>query len=83
MPEATEQDRIDNVAAGDVITLTDGGPYRVVHVDTIDTGYLVTLAPDGGETMDVELVSGTTVVRTLESKWDSPQNSTPNVESEP
>ena len=79
MPEPTDQDRIDDVSAGDVITLTDGGPYRVVHVDPTETGFLVTVEPDsGGETMDIELVSGTTVTRTLESKWESPQSPTPN-----
>lgn len=83
MTEATDDDRIDDVSPGDVITLTGGdGPYRVVHVDPTDAGFLVTLEPDGGETMDVELASGTTVTRTLESKWESPQSPTSNSDSD-
>lgn len=72
-------DRIDDVAPGDVITLSgDDGPYRVVHVDRTEAGFLVTLEADGGETRDVELSSGTHVARVLESKWESPQSPTPN-----
>lgn len=71
----TEYDRIDDVTAGDVITLKDGDrAHRVVHIDRTEMGFLVTLEPDDGELIDVELVAGTRVTRALESKWDSPQN---------
>lgn len=80
-----EQDRIDDVAAGDVITLKDGDrAHRVVHIDRTEHGFLVTLEPDDdGETIDVELVAGTSVTRALESKWASPQSPTPNANEHP
>lgn len=72
-------DRIDDVAAGDLITLKGGDrPHRVVHIDRTENGFLVTLEPDGGEIIDVDLVAGTAVTRALESKWDSPQSPTPD-----
>jgi hypothetical protein len=83
MEHATDNDRIDDVAPGDVITLERGagdGPYRVVHKDSTDAGFLITLEPDSGETFDVELPAGTTVTRTLESKWESPQSPTPRAD---
>lgn len=76
MSEQIGTDRIDDVSAGDVITLDGEGPYRLVHVDAIEGGFLVTLEGDGGDTFDRELTAGTPVVRALESKWDSPQNPT-------
>lgn len=79
MPEATYTDRIDDVAAGDVIALKDGEPaQRVVHIDPTDVGFLVTLEPEGGEIIQVELAAGATVTRTLGSKWESPQSPTRN-----
>jgi hypothetical protein len=79
----TGDDRIDHVAPGDVITLDRGSgdqPYRVVHKDSTDAGFIVTLEDDGGETFDVDLPGGTTVTRTLESKWESPQSPTPHTD---
>lgn len=82
MSEANGEDVIDDVAAGDVITLHQSDavqrPLRVVHVDETDTGYLVTLEGDGGETFDANVPAGTRVTRALESKWESPQSPTPN-----
>lgn len=80
----SEHDHIDDVAAGDVITLEGGDrAHRVVHIDRTENGFLVTLEPDGGETIDVELVAGTRVSRALESKWESPQSPTPSAEDHP
>lgn len=79
MSEATNTDRIDDVAAGDVITLQDGElPQRVVHIDPTDVGFLVSLEPEGGEINQVELAAGTKVTRTLGAKWESPQSPTRN-----
>lgn len=83
MEHATDNDRIDDVAPGDVITLDHGageGPYRVVHKDSTGIGFVVTLEGDDGQTCDVELPRGATVVRTLESKWESPQSPTPHAD---
>jgi hypothetical protein len=80
----TEQDRIDNVAPGDLITLErDGAParqYKVVHKSSgeSDSGtvFTVVLEGDDGQTFDLELTSGSEVIRSLESKWESPQSPT-------
>lgn len=72
----TSSDRIDDVAAGDIIAVDRGDgarPFRVVHIDATDTGFVVTLEDDGGETFDRDFAAGETVTRTLESKWESQQ----------
>lgn len=83
-----DNDRLDNVAPGDLITLAAPGQgdepreYKVVHTDSREdesgTTMIVTLEGDGGQTCDVELPGDTVVVRTLESKWESPQSPTPH-----
>ena len=88
MTAQSDNDRLDNVAPGDLITLAvpnrgDGpGEYKVVHMDSREnasgTTMIVTLEGDDGETCDVELPGDTVVVRTLESKWESPQSPTPH-----
>ena len=73
--------RIDEVAPGDLLTLDRGTgeqAYKVVHKDTVDSGFLVTVEDDDGETFDLEFASGTAVKRSLESKWESPQSPTPH-----
>ena len=81
MASPTGTDRARDVAAGDVISLADGrGPYRVVHVDAVEAGCLLTLESDGGETVDVELPGDAAVTRTLESKWESAQSPTPHAD---
>ena len=73
-------ERIDSVAPGDLVTLDRGSgenDYKVVHKDTTDSGFLITFEDDDGETFDLELSSGTTVKRSLESKWESSQTSAP------
>lgn len=71
--------RIDDVAPGDVIALDSGGQaYKLVHKETTESGFLVTFEGDDGETFDLELAAGTTVKRSLESKWESSQSPTPH-----
>ncbi|OAN41740.1 hypothetical protein [Mycolicibacterium iranicum] len=86
MTAQSDNDRLDNVAPGDLITLAvpdlgdQPGEYKVVHIDSRDdasgTTMIVTLEGDDGETCDIELPADTIVVRTLESKWESPQSPT-------
>ncbi len=88
MTAQTENDRLDNVAPGDLIALTVPGAgdqprqYKVVHTDaragSAGPTMLVTLETDDGATCDVELPADTVVVRTLESKWESAQSPTPH-----
>lgn len=87
--EQSGTDRIDNVAPGDVISLTppnapdgDTRQYKVVHTDAGEDAsgktMIVTLEGDDGEMCDLELPADTVVTRTLESKWESPQSPTPH-----
>lgn len=88
MTAQSDTDRLDNVAPGDLISLPlpdaedDAREYKVVHTesrnDPSGTTMIVTLEGDDGETCDVELPGDTVVVRTLESKWESPQSPTPH-----
>ena len=73
-------DRIDDVAPGDLITLDQGSgeqAYKVVHKEATDSGFLVTVEGDDGETFDRELAAGTPVKRSLESMGESSQSPTP------
>ena len=79
MSEFSGNDQIDDVAEGDIIVVDRGSgeqPYKVVFKDSTDTGYVVTLEDDGGETFQLDLTAGTTVKRSLESKWESAQSPT-------
>ncbi|VEG58536.1 oxidoreductase, FAD-linked [Mycolicibacterium aurum] len=89
MTAQSDTDRLDNVAPGDVISLTppnapdgDAQQYKVVHTDTRDdpagTTMIVTVESDDGQMRDLELPADTLVTRTLESKWESPQSPTPH-----
>lgn len=72
--------RIDEVAPRDVITLDRGSgeqAYQVVHKDATDSGFLITVEADDGETFAREIVAGTAVKRSLEAKWESSQSPTP------
>jgi hypothetical protein len=83
MTEASANDRIDDVAPGDIITVDRGAgeqPYKVVFKDFTDGRYLVTVEA-GGETFQLDMASGTTVRRSLASKWESAQSPTPRSES--
>jgi hypothetical protein len=81
MSKASANDLIDDVSPGDIIAVDRGAgeqPYKVVFKDTSDAGYLITFEGDGGETFQLDLVAGTRVTRSLESKWESAQSPTPN-----
>ncbi len=83
MTEVSANDRIDDVAPGDIITVDRGAgeqPYKVVFKDFTDGRYLVTVEA-GGETFQLDMASGTTVRRSLASKWESAQSPTPHSES--
>lgn len=72
---------IEDVAPGDLISVDRGsGPqtYKVVHKNDGDSSYLITLEGTEGETFDHEFRAGTTVTRSLESKWESEQSPTPH-----
>lgn len=90
MTAQSDNDRLGNVAPGDLIELAlpdSGGDdprqtavrqYKVVHKESSGETVIVTLEGDHGETRDAELPADTVVVRTLESKWESPQSPTPD-----
>jgi UDP:flavonoid glycosyltransferase YjiC (YdhE family) len=84
MSEVSGSDRIDDLTPGDIIAVDRGSgqqPYKVVCKDFTDAGYLVTLEDDDGETFQLDLAAGTTVIRSLESRWESAQSPTPRSES--
>lgn len=65
----------------DVIAVDRGSgerPYTVVFKDSTDTGYLITFEDDDGQTFQLDMAAGTTVKRSLESKWESTQSPTPH-----
>jgi hypothetical protein len=53
----------------------------VVFKDSTDAGYLLTLEDDDGETFQLDLAAGTTVIRSLQSESESAQSPTPHSES--
>jgi hypothetical protein len=84
MSEVSGNERIDDVAAGDIIVIIRGSAersYKVVFKDATEAGYLVTLQDDGGETFQLDFEAGTIVKRSLQSKWESAQSPTPHAES--
>lgn len=84
MSDVSGNDRIDDVAAGDIIVLDRGSgerSYKVVFLDATDGGYVVTLQDDGGETFQVDLAAATVVHTVSQSKWESAQSPTPHAES--
>jgi hypothetical protein len=79
MAEASKEDRIEDVAPGDIVAVDRGSgekPYKVVFLDTADSGYLVTFEDDDGETFQLAIPAGAEVQRSLESKWESTQSHT-------
>lgn len=83
MTDVSANDQIDDVAPGDLIAVDRGAgeqPYKVVFKDFTDGRFLVTLE-GGGETFQLDLAPGTTVRRSLESKWESAQSPTPHSQS--
>jgi len=83
MSETANTDRIENVSPGDIVAVDRGSgvqPYKVVFMDSVDAGYVVTFEDDDGEIFQLDLAAGTKVQRSLESKWGSPQSPTPHAE---
>lgn len=76
-------DPIDDVAEGDLVEVDRGSgprPYQVVFKSADEasdgTVYTVTFQDTDGETFQKDYPAGTTVTRSLESKWESPQSPT-------
>ncbi|MHC9292395.1 hypothetical protein ACRCUN_07980 [Mycobacterium sp. LTG2003] len=83
MSQSPAEGRIDDVAPGDIVALDRGTgeqACKVVHKEPIESGFLITLEGDDGETFQHELAAGTPVKRSLESKWESAQSPTPHSE---
>lgn len=88
MTAQSDTDRLDNIAPGDIISLSPPHApngehqYKVVHTDVRDDSsgktMIVTIEGDDGQMRDLELPADTIVTRTLESKWESPQSPTPH-----
>ncbi len=83
MSNISDSDRIDDVSAGDIVTVDRGPgprPFKVVHKQATDSGeFVVTFEDDSdGETFEARYAAGTPVTRALESKWESPQSPTPH-----
>jgi hypothetical protein len=82
MSNISSNDRIDEVAAGDLVNVDRGSgekPYKVVHKDAGEGGgVVVTFEDDDGETFQVEYAAGDIVTRSLQAKWESTQSPTPH-----
>lgn len=82
MSNISSNDRIDDVTPGDIVAVDRGAgearPYKVVHKEAADDGFLVTYEDDDGETFQVEYPAGSRVTRALEAKWESGQSPTPH-----
>ncbi|OBI81161.1 hypothetical protein [Mycobacterium sp. E740] len=83
MSNISENDRIEDVAPGDIVLVErDAGtvPCKVVHKAAEDGGpdgkCVVTYEVDDGATFQVEYAAGTRVTRSLEAKWESDQSPT-------
>ncbi|MGD1171454.1 hypothetical protein ACKUVQ_21800 [Mycobacterium seoulense] len=84
MSKVSGNDLIDDVTPGDIIAVDRGSgerPYKVVFKDATEGGYVVTFQDDDGETFQLDLAAGTTVMRSLGSKWESAQSPTPRAEA--
>jgi hypothetical protein len=83
MTDVSGNERIDDVTPGDIIAIARGAREqlcKVVFKDFTDDRYLVTLEGDGGETFQLDMASGTTVKRSVASKWESAQSPTPRAD---
>jgi hypothetical protein len=84
MAGASDTDRIEDVAPGDIIAVDRGSgekPYKVVFLDSAKTSYLVTFEDDDGETFQLDIPAGAAVRRSLAAKWESSQSPTTHEES--
>ena len=89
MSNVSPNDRIEDVAPGDLIAVDRGsGPRtcKAVHIDRVDSegaeapAFRVTFEDENAETFQLDLEPGTRVTRSLESKWESTQSPTPNTD---
>lgn len=85
MSNVSPNDRIEDVAPGDLIAVDRGSGARtckVVHIDRTDQEgaevYRITFEDQNAETFQLDLEAGTRVTRSLESKWESTQSPTPD-----
>ena len=81
MSNISENDRIEDVAPGDIVLVDRGGksvPCKVVHKDVNDGTSVITYEVDDGTTFQVEYAAGARVTRSLEAKWESQQSPTPH-----
>jgi hypothetical protein len=84
MAENSGTDRVEDVAPGDMIAVDRGSGeklYTLVFKDSAEDRYIVTLRDDDGETFQIDIPRGTTVKRSLQAKWESPQSPTPHSQS--
>lgn len=81
MSNISQNDRINDVAPGDIVTVDrDGtaGPAKVVHKEDVDGGFLLTFEAADAQTFQVRYPAGARVTRALEAKWGSAQSPTPH-----
>jgi hypothetical protein len=84
MADKSSNDRIDDVAPGDIIAVDRGSgttqPHKVVHKQYGEdpTTYVVTFEKGDGETFQQEFPAGTSVTRSPDAKWESQQSPTPH-----
>ncbi|MGE2729523.1 hypothetical protein ACQI4F_08595 [Mycolicibacterium vaccae] len=93
MSNVSPNDRIEDVAPGDLVEIDRGsGPQvcKVVHVDRVapegqggqdEPAFRITFEDSNAETFQLDLPAGTRVTRSLESKWESTQSPTPHSDS--
>lgn len=74
MSNISENDRIEDVAPGDIVGDQGGAVVDVLVHHLAGDGFGA--AVDDGATFQVEYAAGTRVTRSLESKWESPQSPT-------
>ncbi|MGV0794808.1 hypothetical protein, partial [Mycolicibacterium sp. XJ1819] len=85
MSNISRDDRIDDVAPGDVVLVSRGSedarPYKVVHKEASGgpATFVVTFEADNGETFQLDYPAGTRVTRALQAKWESSQSPTDNL----
>lgn len=80
MANISENDRVSDVAPGDIVLVARAGaepaPHQVVHKDARDGAVVLTYQTDDGTTFQVEYAADARVTRSLEAKWASEQSPT-------
>ncbi|AFM19832.1 hypothetical protein Mycch_5146 [Mycolicibacterium chubuense NBB4] len=86
MSNVSPNDPVSDIAPGDIVVIDRGAgdrPYKVVHKEPSDAGFLITFSEDDTETFQLDLPADKRVARSLESKWESEQSPTPHTEAGP